>query len=493
DELYFHQVIRKFYEKGYLDVIVKFQTTFSTRRINLEEREDTLESINTHLSLVEEPIIEETEFYREGTVLIYNLNNSISSRLNKEETIEIFQKKKLETWGDQIRIGRFQKNVKSLEIYDECLSSHWEDISMEINAISPKVVSDFTPKETNFSRILNEDIEKDPNFLQLVRTKNISINRIAFYTQGQIAYCGYDGTVGILTGLNDRIFYTDVHKAQVVGLTVVGGNIFSIDSIGTLKITSFHKNIITNVGICSSPATVLSGCRDGKIVTGHLDGTIRLWNVKSKQVTICKGHKKAVLAIVIDRDGKIYSGCQNAEFRLWDLDNNKVKIFEGHNAPITSIDILSEDKIVTGTKYSEFKKGKKEEIKGAEIRIIDTKTDICKTVHIRDAERINVINVYFDGRVIAGTKSWENQFSTSNIIVLDIGSDSCQYKNLTGHKIETKDCITMGPRIITCGNESKSEKALRIWGTEPYVKNEYEKLKLMSESIVKPPYYSALF
>ncbi len=492
DKVYFHQVIGIFYEKGYLDIIVKFQTTFSTRRINLEEREGSLERVNAHLPLVEEPVIEKTKFYREGAVLIYNLDNSISSRFNREEILEIFQRKKINTWADQIRIGRFEKDTKPLRIHSETLSSHWEEISVEIEPISSEEVSIFTPSEASFSRILNDNITQEPNLIQVIKLNNILINRIAFYTHGQIAYCGYDGSVGILTGLDDHIFYTNTHRKKVVGLAIVGENICSIDTDGELKITSFYKNTITSLGTSNSSPCSIASDRASQIIIGHSDGTIRILDIQSKQVKILKGNGSAVLSMAIDRYGRIYSGSDDGELRVWDIGNNRVKIFKGHKTPISTIGINPDGRIVTGTKVSDdFKKG--EHIRGAEIRIIDSKTDICKTFHICDIGVINAINVYFDGRIIAGIKTQENQSSGCNLIIADPRLDFCQYKILTGHRIETRDCITMGPRIITCGSDSNLEHTLRIWGTEFYVKIEHEKLKLMSDTTVKPPYHRMLF
>lgn len=491
DEAFFHQVIRKFYDRGYLDVIVKFQTTFSTRRINLEEREGSLEKVKNYLPLVEELMIEETEFYREGEVLIYNLDNSIPSRLNREEILEIFQRKKVDAWGDYIRIGRFERDVKPLIIYDETLSSRWEDVSVEIEAISPEEPSRFTPSEASFSRILNEDITLEPNLFQLIKLNNVAINHIAFYTQGQVACCGYDGTVGILTGLNDRIFYTHAHKKQVVGFAIVGGDMYSIDSDGELKVTSFHKNTIINVGMCHSPVCAIASYCDSGIVTGHLDGTIRLWDIKSKQVKILKGHRSAVLSMAIDHSGRVYSGGEDTELRRWDIENNRVKILDGHKTPISAIGLYADGRIVTGTRTGgQLKKG---EHRGAKIRIVDFESDTCKIFHIYDTEAINAINVYFDGRVIASIKPQPDQPPGQDLIIADPRPDFRQYKILGGHKFEIRDCIAMGPRIITCGSESNAEHTLRIWGTESYVKREYDKSKLMPETMDKPPYYRSLF
>ena len=492
DEVYFHQIIRTFYEKGYLDVIVNFRTTFSTRRINLEEREGSLERVKAHLPLVEDMAIEETRFYREGAVLIYNLDNSIPSRLNREEISEIFQRKKLHAWGDQIRIGGFERDVKPLRIYDSTLSSCWEEIPLEIKKISPNGTSHFTPKEASFSRMLNEDVGLEPNLLQRIRQNNVAIHRIVFYTQGQIAFCGYDGSVGIFTGLNNRIYYTLAHKGRVDGLAIVGGDIFSMDDNSELKVTSFYKNRVVSVGNDDSPACTITSYRDSGIATGHLDGTIRLWDMQSEQVRILKGHQSAVLSIAIDRCGKICSGGEDGELCLWDLENNRFKIFGGHEATISALGWYPDGRIVTGMKNG-YKLKKTEQTTGSKIRIVDVEKDTCRVFQFCNTESINTVNVYYDGRIFVGVKTLLNQVSRGNLIMVDPRSCYCQYKMLGGHAIETRDCLTMGPRIITCGAENSTENTLRIWGTETYVKQECDKLKIMPENLNKPPYCRSQF
>ncbi len=98
DRHYFERVVDLFYEKGELDLVVSFRTNFSTRRLNLEAREIALESVKLHLSFLEEPNIEDTFFYQEGKIILYDLDNSISCRLSREETADLFTKRSIEGW-----------------------------------------------------------------------------------------------------------------------------------------------------------------------------------------------------------------------------------------------------------------------------------------------------------------------------------------------------------------------------------------------------------
>ena len=496
DHAYFHQVVRTFYEKGYLDVLVKFQTTFSTRRINLEEREGVLERVKLHLPLVEDPAIEETPFYREGAVLIYNLDNSIPSRLNREETLQVFERRKVDTWADQIRIGEFTRDVKPLRIDDEVLPYHVEDIASETQEILAGESIPFSPGEATFSRILNESIDLHPNLLQLIKLETVAANRTAFYTHGQIACCGYDGTVAVLTGLNDRILYANVHDSEVIDLAVVAGDIYSVDRFGSLKVTSFYRNTIANIAKSDSPIFSLASHRDARIATGHADGTVRVWNLGARTMTTFKAHAGPVLSLAIDHRCRIYSGGEDMLLRAWDLEAGRVRVFRGHKAPINAISLYPDGRIVTGTQSND-RFERREAGRGAKIRMVDVESGACRISNVCDEGTVATINVYFDGRLFVGVRrpagAGVENTRGGTVIVLDPRPGFQCFNVLDGHLLETRDCVTMGPRLITCGSEGKNEHTLRIWGTVSYVEIEREKSRLMPETAGKPPYYRSLF
>jgi len=58
--------------QGELDIEVNFRANFSTRRLNLESAEFALESVKLHLQFLEEPALEDTSFYQEGLVILYD-------------------------------------------------------------------------------------------------------------------------------------------------------------------------------------------------------------------------------------------------------------------------------------------------------------------------------------------------------------------------------------------------------------------------------------
>ena len=48
--------------------------------------------------------------------------------------------------------------------------------------------------------------------------------------------------------------------------------------------------------------------QDGKIVSGAIDRTIRVWDMDGKELAICRGHEDLVISICVTNDGQIVSG-----------------------------------------------------------------------------------------------------------------------------------------------------------------------------------------
>lgn len=492
DEAYFNQVVDTFYDRGYMDVLVRFETTFSTRRINLEEREGSLESVRNHLSLVEEPAIEETGVYREGEVLVYNLDNSIPSRLAQTEIRAVFETRKVDTWGDQVRIGRFALDPSPLSLTEEELSSETLRFQAETETFGPQTVRSFRPAESSFTRVLNEHIEELPNLLETIEFAGMAMNRIDFYNQGQVACCGFDGTIGVLTGFNDRAFYTQAHDAEVTDIAVSGQAVCSIDTCGKFKITSFHSNSITELGATDVPASVISSHRGGIIATGHCDGTVRLWDRRAEQVSILTGHRAAILALTIDRSGRVYSAGEDMELRVWNLREGSVQIYGGHRSPIQTVGIYADGRVITGASCDDWGE-KAERASGVRIRLIDLINNTCQTFKLRRCGMLRAMSLYFDGRIFLGTDKAPGSCPIGNLIVADPRPAFRQYSVLPGHAKHTRSCISMGPRIITCGSESSGNDALKIWGTAAYIEIEHSKRRLMPQGVARPPHYRSLF
>jgi len=492
DTEYFHQVVKTFYDRGFLDIMVNFRTNSSTRRFNLEEREGSFDNVRTCLANVEKTPFEETEFYHEGNLFIYHLDNSISSRLERNEIREVFKSRKIDRWNTYVRIGDFEKYKKFLRLDKENPEAVTNDITVKSEKLPPVKTYSFIPEECTFTRIVNDNPGELPNLLQTIPAEDISLSMIAFYLQGQLAFCGSDGRTGVLSGLNDRVFYTRAHECEILGLAVLKKNIYSFDSEGEIKITSFDTNTITLLGKSGESVTSIAVLADGTIITGHLDGTLKLWDLQAEKILTFGNNSGAILSLAVDSSGRIIFGTKDRKLCIWNLKKRKLKILLGHRAPVYAVTTCPNGRIVTGTGEGDnFAKNNRES--GAKIRIINTFNNSCELFHLTDKGSVKTVYAYFDGRIIAGIKRNKNDRDENTLYVADPRSQFKRMTALPGHETETTSCLISGPRIVTCGKDGNLKPEIKIWGTETYVRSEHEKLSLMTDKTEKPPQYRSLF
>ncbi len=465
DDIYFYQVLKAFYLNNSLDCIVNFRTTYSTRRINLETREGILERVRDCLRFVENPAIEETEFYRNGDVFVYNLDNSIGSRLSNEEIKEIFSRRKVGSWADYIRIGRFEKERKELLTEEGKVTEGTEKIMMDAGDNIHIEEHSIEIQTEHFLRTLNDNIINEPNLLQTIEFNKSSPQRISFFSPGVIAYTGKSGIVGLLTGINNQNHSTEIQEKNISGLCIHNDLICTMDVKSCIYAVDFNKNKLLTIRNDSPPMSVIASDHQNTIVTGHQNGIITLWNMDSKKTKILNGHNNRVVGILIAKGGKIVSADLNGELRVWNLREGVVKIYKDERFATEQINV---------NQYS----GTIILVKEKSVFIINPMSDQMSKLTINGMDNIAACCPYYDGRIFACFE--KNSKGVLGVIELQDGTWNYA---IIGHQDEkTTDIVTMGPRIITtCKN------CLHIWGSESYVRGEIERLKILRES--KRPFY----
>ncbi len=74
--------------------------------------------------------------------------------------------------------------------------------------------------------------------------------------------------------------------------------------------------------------------KDGKIVSGSDDKTVRVWDMQGNQLAICKGHEDRVNSVCVTKDGKIVSGSYDNTVRVWDMQGKELAICRGHEGRV---------------------------------------------------------------------------------------------------------------------------------------------------------------
>jgi len=475
DQCYFQRVIELLYFKGELDVEVNFRATLSTRRLNLEEREIALESVRTHLDFFEEPALEDTLLYQEGIAILYDLDNSVSSRLNRKEIQELFQKPRIQSWGDLIKIGDFAQSPKTLQVKPETLSLRKEKFSWKEEKWPGTESNSFRPDEKKFKFRLNEDLAARPNLLQTAPVNEIEPKQIKFYAQDQIAGIGESGHVFVITFLDNRIFYTQADMNS--GIHVSGRDIFVLHPNGEISLFSFERNERIRLGITDNPALVIKSLARDKIVTGHADGKIRIWDFSEKRIRVCDGHAQPVISLAADYQGRIYSGSLDRSIRQWDWNGEQVSVFSEMEETAYHLKLYPRRKILATT--SKDTEGCPSGTHVNLIKILDFENGRCLTIPSPSERIFSSVNVYFDGRIIA-TLAPPKKTGDRDLVVISASEDQAGFHILDGHNRETKDSLVMGPRIVTCGSDEPQSHSLRIWGTEFFVRMALSKLSLQN-------------
>jgi HEAT repeat protein len=469
DRHYFQKVIDFFYLQGELDVEVNFRANFSTRRLNLETRESALESVKLHLQFLEEPALEDTSFYQEGLVILYDLDNSHASRLNSEETRELFETRRIDSWGEFIRIGDFSGEQRTSPCCREKLDLREEDFAEREEAWPALQTFSFTPQEKKLKLILNDDLETEPNLLKTIPLDDIRPRQIRFYAQDQIAGLGDKGSIFVLTFLDNRIFRTSVEGAS--NLALLGRTLYlAVPGRGLLRL-SFEQNDIIAIKTTDPFILKVVPLPPDRVVTAHQDGTVRVWDFLDQKVLALSSGLPEISALAVDQSGRIHAGGEDGRIKRWDLDKKTAHVISGPTNTVGCLHFYPFGKILAVEGGGPGKTP-------PSLRIIDFENEIVQIIPAPAGGTPNGINVYYDGRIIAGFGDAGTAAGPTikNLFIISPREDGCSYLALSGHPGGTQDCLAMGPKIITCGMESDGRSAMRVWGSDFFVKTERGKL-----------------
>ncbi len=201
--------------------------------------------------------------------------------------------------------------------------------------------------------------------------------------------------------------YADISLLLEIACNVVKQSVlgrFNFEQINSLPGDMGNRLILDNVlrlggpmfakefAVCGGhEGGVSSVCitKDGKIVSGSSDKTIRVWDMQGKELAICRGHKDSGLSICVTNDGKIVSASWDRTVRIWDMQGKELAICRGHEGWVMSVCVTNDGKIVSGSwdrtvRVWDMKGKQLAECKGHE-------------------ERVRSVCVTNDGKIVSGS------------------------------------------------------------------------------------------
>mgnify|MGYP000308095773 CR=1 FL=1 len=475
DRHYFERIVDLFHEKGELDVVVNFRANLSTRRLNLEAREVALESVKLHLSFLEEPSIEDTFLYQDGKIILYDLDNSISGRLNREETAELFRRRTIAGWGELIRLGHFEPE------------SFWpvneEDIEIEVKSFSRQPVtwpeSSITPflsEEEILEPRLNQNLDQEPHLLSTIFLQQLEPERLYLYAQNQIGGLDKKGKFFVFTLLDHRLFTTHL-QTEISANSLLGRNFCFQEKEPGLNLLSFEREQVTKYDWPAIPIRYLAALPPWHLFMVLQDGELYLWNFEEQNISrILFPWKQNPLIhwVAIEPGYRLYLASEQEIFHL-DLNKEKISRTLFKKELIQDIEYLPRNKLLVI-----FSDQDKEE---AGLKIVDFEHKRIATIWIPGIQGIKAARCLQDGRLIIGGQEIKEDQGEKPAVRTFL-SLLIPEKNFYGlarinrQEYKIKDLIVFGPRIFTCGQEPDGQASLRIWGSQFFVRNELSKLKI---------------
>ncbi len=149
----------------------------------------------------------------------------------------------------------------------------------------------------------------------------------------------------------DEIKQNDLGKLnfeQINSLPGDMGNRIILDNVLRLGGPMFAKELALCRGHKGEVYSVFI-TKDGKIVSGSHDRTVRVWDMEGKELAVCRGHEDKVNSVCLSVDGKIVSGSCDKTVRVWDMQGDQLAVCRGHTGPVRSVCVTADGKIVSGS------------------------------------------------------------------------------------------------------------------------------------------------
>ena len=262
----------------------------------------------------------------------------------------------------------------------------------------------------------------------MVKLWNVELGtNIAIFPGGRSMSFSSDGTT-LASAWKDTVKLWDVTTQQV---------------IATLSHTSF----VHSVSFSSNGGILASGLEDG---------TIKLWNIETKEsITTLEGHTDRVHSVSFSADGTLLvSGSDDNRIKLWDIKTKEnITTLEGHTAGFRSV-VFSPDGRTLASGSSD-----------KTVKLWDVATESNFAALEGHLGWISSVSFSSDGVILASAGGWDN---TINLWEVTTGANFATLGSTSGfHSVSFSD----DGRILAAGTK---EGTVELWDTSGWLEARLE-------------------
>lgn len=175
----------------------------------------------------------------------------------------------------------------------------------------------------------------------LIRAINSSRHLIEVWYEGeqQHSLYGHEGEIDTIELSPDKqILASGSHDKSIKLWNLQTGKL--ICTFGSLLTWGAHKETVSCLAFTPDTQTLISGSSDRTIqslISGSFDGTIKFWNLQTRDKPRTFKTSLGVKAIAISRDGRfLASTAWDGKIRLWHIDTGEVlHTLEGHSYSVS--------------------------------------------------------------------------------------------------------------------------------------------------------------
>lgn len=217
------------------------------------------------------------------------------------------------------------------------------------------------------------------------------LSAMAILNDDLIVSGSHDNTLKIWDARTDELQSTlEGHTSSIRSIAVLPDKIVSLTD-ENIKMWDFQGKCILTLQGDEKHGEVLKVLPNGMFVTSVYTDIVKIWDpVPNGRNFILRGHTDEIVCLIILKDGRIVTGSKDTTLRVWNYNKpgKKVLILTGHTKIVTDVRELPNGYIVSGSIDST-------------LRIWNPNTGECKL--IIDTTKVMYLDVSSDGKIVSGS------------------------------------------------------------------------------------------